>query len=96
MIVYAPRALRDLQAIETYIQQFDATAAQRVIAAIKRTIDTLDSFPHIGTVKSEAGHRRVNVGRYPYAVFYRDAGGTVLILHIRHTAQKPIDPETEL
>lgn len=42
MIVYAPRALRDLQEIEAYIQQFNVIAAQRVIAAIKRTIDTLD------------------------------------------------------
>jgi toxin ParE1/3/4 len=96
MIVYAPRALRDLQAIEAYIQQFNVTAAQRVIAAIKRTIDTLDSFPNIGTLKDEAGHRRLNVRRYPYAIFYRVAGDPVLIPHIRHTAQKPIDPETEL
>ena len=35
------------------------------------------------------------VRRYPYAIFYRVAGDAVLILHIRHTAQKPIDPETE-
>jgi plasmid stabilization system protein ParE len=40
MIVYAPRALRDLQAIEAYIQEFNVTAAQRVIAAIKRTMAT--------------------------------------------------------
>jgi len=64
MIVYAPRALRDLQTIEAYIQQFNVTAAQRVIAAIKRTIDTLDSFPNVGTLKDEAGHRRLNVRRY--------------------------------
>ena len=96
MIVYAPRALRDLQAIEAYIQQFNATAAQRVIAAIKRTIDTLDSYPNIGTLKDEAGHRLINVRRYRFAIFYRVAGDTVLILHIRHTAQKPIDPGTEL
>ena len=89
-------ALRDLQAIEAYIQRFDATAAGRVIAVIKRTIDILDSFPNIGALKDEAGHRRINVRRYPYAVFYRVAGDAVLILHIRHTARKPIDPGTQL
>jgi len=46
--------------------------------------------------KNEAGHRHTNVRRYPYAVFYRVAGDAVLILHTRHTAQKPIDPGTEL
>jgi len=96
MIVYAPRALRDLQKIEAYIQQSNAPAARRVIAAINRAIDTLGSFPNIGVVKNEAGHRRINVRRYPYAVFYRVAGDDVLILHVRHTAQKPINLETEL
>jgi hypothetical protein len=34
-----------------------------VITAIKRTIDALDSFPHIGALKDEAGRRRINVRR---------------------------------
>jgi plasmid stabilization system protein ParE len=91
MIVYAPRALRDLQTIEAYIQQFNAPAARRVITAIKRAIDTLGSFPNIGRGGSSANQCAALplCGLLPRCA-------DVLILHVRHTAQKPIDLETEL
>jgi toxin ParE1/3/4 len=67
-----------------------------VIAAIKSSIDTLSFFPQIGRLVDEAGHRRVPVVRYPYAIFYRISGDQLFILHIRHTSRRPIDPATEL
>jgi hypothetical protein len=35
----------------------------------------------------------VPLGRYPYKIFYRVANGTVQILHIHHTAQRPWDEQ---
>jgi plasmid stabilization system protein ParE len=38
----------------------------------------------------------VPILRYPHVIFYRIADNELLILHIRHTSRRPIDPATEL
>jgi toxin ParE1/3/4 len=96
MIVYAPRALDDIRAIETYIQERNPAAAKRVLEQIKRTIEMLAVFPLVGVVVNEDGDRRIGVARYPYLVFYHQAEGDIFIDHIRHSSRKPIDPGTEL
>jgi addiction module RelE/StbE family toxin len=95
-VVYAPRALRDLNDIAAYVAAHDPHAAAKVLNAIKSSIDTLNFFPQIGRLVDDNGHRRVPVLRYPYVIFYRVAGGDLLILHVRHTSRRPIDPATEL
>jgi toxin ParE1/3/4 len=95
-VVYAPRALRDLESIAAYLVERNPAGAINVLGAIKSSIDTLSFFPQIGRLVDNAGHRRVPVLRYPYLVFYRIAGDELLILHIRHTSRRPIDPATEL
>jgi plasmid stabilization system protein ParE len=81
-VAYAPRALRDLNEITAYLSVHKPSGAANVIAAIKSSIDTLSFFPQIGRLVDEAGHRRVPVVRYPYAIF--------------HSSRRPIDPATEL
>jgi plasmid stabilization system protein ParE len=44
----------------------------------------------------DAGHRRVPVVRYPYVIFYRIDDDDILVLHVRHTSRRAIDPATEL
>jgi toxin ParE1/3/4 len=95
-VVYAPRALRDLERIASYHVERNPAGAINVLGAIKSSIDTLSFFPQIGRLVDNAGHRRVPVLRYPYLIFYRVAGDELLILHIRHTSRRPIDPATEL
>jgi len=95
-VVYAPRALRDLEGIAAYLVGRNPAAVVNVLGAIKSSIDTLSFFPQIGRLVDNAGHRRVPVMRYPYLIFYRIAGDDLLILHIRHTSRRPIDPATEL
>lgn len=96
MIVYAPRALRDLRVIAAYLETRSKTGQRRVLAAIKSSIDVLDQFPQIGRLVDDIGHRRMPVVRYPYVIFYRIAVAEVLILHIRHTSREPIDPAADL
>jgi plasmid stabilization system protein ParE len=93
-IVYAPRALRDLESIGTYLIERSPSSAVNVLAAIKSTIDTLRFFPQIGRRVDAVGHRRLSVPRYPYIVFI--AEDELLILHIRHASRRPIDPAREL
>jgi toxin ParE1/3/4 len=95
-VVYAPRTLRDLESIAAYLVERNPAGAINVLGAIKSSIDTLSFFPQIGRLVDNAGHRRVPVLRYPYLIFYRVAGDELLILHIRHTSRRPIDPATEL
>ena len=95
-VVYAPQALRDLSSIADYLVERSPAAAANVLGAIKSSVDTLSFFPQIGRLVDDVGHRRVPVLHYPYVIFYRVAGKELLILHIRHTSRRPIDPETEL
>jgi toxin ParE1/3/4 len=90
-IVYAPRAIRDLEEIGAYYRE---VAAPRVAAAIgeriERVVDRLalqpESAPH---VVDRPGMHAVPVQRTPYKIFYRLQGDVVEILHIRHTARRP-------
>jgi toxin ParE1/3/4 len=91
-VIYAPRALRDLQSIGAYLLERSPSGAANVFAAIKSTIDALGFFPQIGRLIDNAGHRRVPVMRYPYVILYRIAEDELFILHIRHTSRRPIDP----
>ena len=95
-VVYAPRALRDLKGIAAYLMEHSPSGARNVLAAVKSSIDALAIFPEIGPAIDDAGHRRFPVHRYPYAVLYRIAGDELLILHIRHTSRRPVDPATDL
>jgi toxin ParE1/3/4 len=94
-IVYAPRALRDLEAIAAYLIERSPSGTINVLGAIKSTIETLRFFPLIGRQVDEMGHRRLSVPRYPYIVFYRIDQGELIILHLRHTSRSPIDPARE-
>jgi toxin ParE1/3/4 len=93
---YAPRAHRDLEAIAEYLLQRSPSGAANVLAAIKSSIEVLEAFPEIGRVVDDAGHRRLAVARFPYVIFYRIEGTEVVILHIRHTSRRPIDPAADL
>jgi toxin ParE1/3/4 len=95
-VVYAPCALRDLESIGTYLVERNPSGAVNVLGAIKSSIDALSFFPKIGRIVDNAEHRRVPVLRYPYLVFYRVSGDDILILYIRHTSRRPIDPATDL
>jgi len=68
-VVYAPRALRDLDNIVAYLTERNPAAALAVLGAIKSSIDTLSFFSQIGRLVDDAGHRRVPVLRYPYVIF---------------------------
>jgi plasmid stabilization system protein ParE len=90
-VVYAPRALRDLQAIETYLLKRSTSGARNVLTAIKATIDDLAEFPKVGIPIGDNRYR-MPVRRYGYLVYYRVAEQRIFILHVRHGARKPVEP----
>lgn len=92
-IVYAPRALRDLHDIESYLAERSPVGQRNVLAAIKHAIDDLQDFPRIGIPLDAEGRYRLPVRRYPYLAFYRVEVSEIFILHIRHGARRPVGPE---
>jgi toxin ParE1/3/4 len=94
-VSYAPRALRDLEDIAGYLTERSPPGALNVLTTIKSSIEALASFPEISPIVDKAGHRRLPVLRYPYVIFYRIADDELLILHIRHTSRRFIDPATD-
>lgn len=95
-VVFAPRALRDLEGIATYLNDRSPSGVIHVLDAIKSSIDALAAFPEIGRIVDGAGHRRFPVLGFPYVIFYRIAESELLILHLRHTSRRPIDPTADL
>jgi plasmid stabilization system protein ParE len=75
----------------TRIAERNSTAAHRVMARIKRSIDLLGEFPFSGRASEVAGIRELPIVRYPTIVVYTvlEDGGEVAILRVRHTAQDP-------
>lgn len=70
-IRYTKRALRDLLAIETYIEQHSPKGAARIGARIRKRIDDLELFPEQGAPSEKQGVRLLVVTRTPYVVLYR-------------------------
>jgi plasmid stabilization system protein ParE len=97
-LVYSRQALADIEAIATYYSEKASPAIassieQTFLAAFERLRRNPDSAPR---VTQRLGVRCVTVVRYPFRIFYRANGDTIEILHIRHTARRPvgvIDPE---
>ncbi len=88
-VVWTRRALEDLRAIHTYIDQFAPLAAQRMALRLKSAADWLGDSPSIG--RSIGNGRRELVTIAPYLIRYRIKKDRVEILTIRHGARRPDD-----
>ena len=99
-VVYAPRALRDIDGILTYIQKRSATGANSVSLAIEYTIHASALNPHTGSRTNVPNLYRRPLGKYRYTVFYRTlpAGDGIEVVRVVHGARvKDLDvlPEEE-
>lgn len=70
-LVYAPRALRDVDEILSYIQSRSIQGAHSVSVAIERPIDACVFNPYIGAKTDEPNLYRYPLARYRYTIFYR-------------------------
>jgi plasmid stabilization system protein ParE len=60
-LVYAPCALRDLEAIEGFRRRRSATGTRTALAALQRAIGDLEQFPWIGQLIDDVGKYRLPV-----------------------------------
>ena len=85
---YTPRALTDLQLIQSYIARHNPSSAARVFGVVESRVDGLRNFPEAGYRSDEPDIRILLAIPYPYRIYYRIAGDEVESLHIRHTSRR--------
>jgi toxin ParE1/3/4 len=72
-IVYAPRALRDIDAILAYIKKRSPSGAQTVALALERAIELSATVPFAGARTAKKNLYRVPISRHRLTIFYRVA-----------------------
>lgn len=93
-VQYSRRAVADLTAIADYLIERSPPGARAVEAAIRATVSLVADFPRCGRVVAQRPSVRViPVTRYRYLIFYTLADGAIVVLHIRHAARTPADPD---
>ena len=84
-VVYAPRALRDIDEILAYIQQRNPRAAESVSLAIEQAVTLSAQVPRAAGKTDLPNHYRRPLVRFPYTL---DAARTQIeILRVVHSAR---------
>jgi plasmid stabilization system protein ParE len=65
-----------------------AGAGARFVAAVQAAFDLIAAFPQSGRVMLD-DIRRVLVLKYPYAIFYREEAGRIIVTSVFHTSRDP-------
>jgi toxin ParE1/3/4 len=92
---FTPRARDDLQQIMDYIAKENPVGADRVGRAIFGACALIAARPYLGIRNARAPELRSRlVTRYPYRIHYFVEDANVWIVHIRHSARRPLDEQT--
>ncbi|WP_430424964.1 type II toxin-antitoxin system RelE/ParE family toxin [Phenylobacterium sp.] len=87
-VVWSPRALDDLGAIENYISSFNPIAGRALAGRVIDAANSLAESPNRG-VPASRGARHLTIVQ-PYLIRYRVRAGRVEIITIRHGARRPL------
>jgi len=85
-IIWSPGAVDDLRNIRDYIGQFNPSAAAGFAARLVAAADSLADFSERG--RPMEGRRRELLVDWPYIIRYRIETERVIILRVRHGAQR--------
>jgi len=85
-IVWTEEAVANLEAIADYISAFNPAAAERLARRLIELADSLADFSDRGR-HAGAGRREMTIV-WPYVLLYRVERDRVVILRIRHGAQR--------
>jgi len=87
---YTPRAFADREQIFDYLIRLSPRGADSVMETIRAAVTQLGEQPYSGYATDLPDVRVRFIGRYPYKIFYRVREEIVEIIHIRHTARRPL------
>ena len=92
---FTPRARDDLREIMDYVAKENPVGADRVGRAIFDACALIAARPYLGIRNARAPELRSRlVTRYPYRIHYFVEDADVWIVHIRHSARRPLDEQT--
>ena len=92
---FTPRARDDLREIMDYIARDNPAGADRVGRAIFDACALIAARPYLGIRNARAPELRSRlIARYPYRIHYFVENANVWIVHIRHSARRPLDEQT--
>lgn len=87
-MIFAPRAIRDLQRLRGFLRPKSAEAARRAGEAIRQGVQVLGEHPRLGRMVDELPEEfrewLIDFGDSGYVVRYRVEESAVTILAIRH------------
>lgn len=87
-VVWPDEVIAQIDQIVAYIDVFNPTAAQRMGDRLLALGNSLITSPHRGR-PAPSGTRELVTVR-PYILRYEVQGDRVVILHIRHSARRPL------
>ena len=84
-------AADQIAAIDAYLVERSLLGARNVQLAIDATFAQLTNFPGLGRRQRTGGVRKIEVGRYPYNVYYTcdEQADELVIIAVRHTSRAP-------
>lgn len=85
---FAARAFLHIAAAEEFISRENPAAAQKVVAAIYKTAEKLETFPDLGKPGRVPGTRELPLSKYPYTLVYRIRPNKVIVYAVMHQARK--------
>ena len=88
----APRAIRDIVAIEAHYAQFSLATAERVLTVIKTGAEVVCRNPWIGSEGVRKGTRHKVVGKYPYTIVYRVYQDRIQVARVLHQRRQYFSP----
>lgn len=90
---FGRQAIADLSELQAYLAPRSPRGADRVRQRIVDVVNRLSDLPLVGHETQNPRIRTILVTAYPYRVFYAVDEVHLTILHIRHTARAPIEPD---
>lgn len=87
-LVIAPEALADLDEAYAWYEAQRIGRGEDFLLRVDACIQAILRFPEMHAIVSE-NYRRALVRKFPYAIFYEFADGTVTVYCIFHTSQNP-------
>jgi addiction module RelE/StbE family toxin len=85
-VLWARKALADLQAIRTYIEHDKPLAAQAVAGRIRECSGLLAEHPELGKAGRVPGTREIVIAGLPFILVYRVTNLDLQVLRVLHTS----------
>ncbi|NJM29233.1 MAG: type II toxin-antitoxin system RelE/ParE family toxin [Rhizobiales bacterium] len=87
---FSAKARRDLLEISGYLQRRSPQGAKSVLRAIERSCLLLAETPLAARRTNMESVRVKPLSRHPYQIFYRVEGKILYVVHVWHSARKPV------